>query len=117
MTITVIVSDEPRVAPSPRWVGLCRQFPQLNWFPDEWVTKPADDVAIVCAKCPFNGDCLKLALDNEDTYGVWGGTTEYQRRQLLNERHRMRCPGCSSDSIVPQGRGEVCISCGLSWIV
>jgi WhiB family redox-sensing transcriptional regulator len=105
------------VAPAPRWHGVCYQTSDDRFFPESWETRPHPDIELMCARCPFSSQCLQLALDNPNTEGVWGGTTPYQRRQLRNERNRSRCPGCGSDSIVPQGRGEVCISCGISWLV
>lgn len=36
----------------------------------------------VCRNCPVRAECLNEALTNNYTYGVWGGTTEQQRRRL-----------------------------------
>ena len=36
----------------------------------------------ICASCPVVDDCLDHALDTNERFGVWGGTTEKQRRQL-----------------------------------
>jgi WhiB family transcriptional regulator, redox-sensing transcriptional regulator len=35
-----------------------------------------------CTVCPIRRDCLAWALKNGERYGVWGGTTEQQRRRL-----------------------------------
>ena len=105
------------VAPVPNWVGACRGRSDLEWFPEEWVTRPTPEVELVCAYCPFQSACLQTALDNPETDGIWGGTTPYQRRQLLNERNRSKCPNCRSDAIIAQGRSEICISCAASWPV
>jgi WhiB family transcriptional regulator, redox-sensing transcriptional regulator len=48
----------------------------------------ARPVIRVCERCPVKEPCLKYAIDNEITFGVWGGLTErqrraYQRRQLV----------------------------------
>lgn len=78
------------------------------------------EYAIKCGRCPVSNLCLEFALNTEadkGECGVWGGTTAFQRQQLKRERSRKRCPGCDSDGVVPQGAGEICISCGLSWIV
>ena len=34
----------------------------------------------ICASCPIIKDCLAFALAN-DEYGIWGGTTDYERRR------------------------------------
>jgi WhiB family redox-sensing transcriptional regulator len=36
----------------------------------------------VCHACPVESDCLGWALANGQMSGVWGGTTEAQRRAL-----------------------------------
>ena len=36
--------------------------------------------------CPVRFDCLAEALDNRIEWGVWGGMTERERRQLLRQR-------------------------------
>ncbi|MDX3384636.1 WhiB family transcriptional regulator [Streptomyces niveiscabiei] len=37
----------------------------------------------VCAHCPVAGRCLAWALDAGPVDGIWGGTTEGERRALL----------------------------------
>ena len=36
----------------------------------------------VCRACPVLGSCLRWALDSSEDTGVWGGTTEDERRTL-----------------------------------
>ncbi|WP_443065740.1 WhiB family transcriptional regulator [Streptomyces sp. NBC_00503] len=36
----------------------------------------------VCALCPVQRDCLRHALRVGETFGVWGGLTEDERRRL-----------------------------------
>jgi WhiB family redox-sensing transcriptional regulator len=38
-----------------------------------------------CAICAVREVCLAWALKNGERYGVWGGTTEQQRRRLLRQ--------------------------------
>ncbi|HXF56825.1 MAG TPA: WhiB family transcriptional regulator [Actinomycetota bacterium] len=38
-----------------------------------------------CAVCAVREICLAWALKNGERYGVWGGTTEQQRRRLLRQ--------------------------------
>lgn len=40
----------------------------------------------ICAGCPVQSECLAEALDNRIEWGVWGGMTERERRQLLRTR-------------------------------
>lgn len=40
----------------------------------------------VCGGCRVRSHCLAEALDNRIEWGVWGGLTERERRQLLRQR-------------------------------
>ena len=65
--------------------GLCRQVGGDLWHPDEgigstWATNRAKEV---CAECPVQLTCLRFALENREMYGIWGGTTQSERRKLL----------------------------------
>nr|WP_319097507.1 MULTISPECIES: WhiB family transcriptional regulator [unclassified Streptomyces] len=37
----------------------------------------------VCARCPVSFECLSYALGTAQTTGVWGGTGEEERAELL----------------------------------
>ncbi|GEM_PF-1466654 len=41
----------------------------------------------ICARCPVRAPCLRFALATGQAYGIWGGRTEDERRQLC--RHRL----------------------------
>ncbi|MDG9689870.1 WhiB family transcriptional regulator [Streptomyces mutabilis] len=36
----------------------------------------------VCRRCPVREQCLRWALDTGQSIGVWGGTSEMERRAL-----------------------------------
>lgn len=57
-------------------------------FPDGKDQKRA---RAVCTGCPVRAHCLAEALDHKIEWGVWGGLTERERRQLLRQR-----PGVTS---------------------
>lgn len=44
----------------------------------------------LCMGCPVRFECLAEALDNRIEWGVWGGMTERERRQLLRQRSDVR---------------------------
>jgi len=46
----------------------------------------------VCARCEIQRECLRYALDAGSVQGVWGGTTEMERRRLLRKNHRVPVP-------------------------
>ena len=67
--------------------ALCAQVdPELFWPSKGGPTKAAKQV---CAQCPVREACLEAALAltmDEDRSGIWGGTTERERRRIRQER-------------------------------
>jgi hypothetical protein len=68
----------------PEWGkdGLCYQThptPDYNpWFPEHGKHKLLRHVQKECAVCPVREQCFESGWDDE--YGVWGGSSEKQRR-------------------------------------
>ena len=44
------------------------------------------DAKAVCRRCPVLTECLGWALESGQDFGVWGGTSEDERR-ALRRRH------------------------------
>lgn len=42
------------------------------------------------AACPFRDACLKYAIVNHEGFGVWGGTSERDRRKIQRARNRFK---------------------------
>lgn len=62
--------------------GACRETddPDMFFSPNKEQARAA---LALCATCPVRTDCLEYALDARERFGIWGGTTEKQRRKLL----------------------------------
>ncbi len=68
----------------PRWrdEATCRQVDAQLFFPEPGANSTA--ARRVCAVCPVRAECLGDALDRRDiAYGVLGGLTPRERRELL----------------------------------
>jgi WhiB family redox-sensing transcriptional regulator len=72
----------------------CSGYPNTLFFP---TSDGADDANLerakaVCAVCPVAEDCLEYALETNQRAGIWGGTSEQERKSLrrkwLAERRR-----------------------------
>ncbi len=37
----------------------------------------------ICASCGVREECLQAALERHESYGIWGGLNEFERRALL----------------------------------
>jgi WhiB family redox-sensing transcriptional regulator len=38
---------------------------------------------VVCSGCDVRDECLGFAVETRERFGVWGGTTERERKRLL----------------------------------
>ena len=74
-----------------------------------------DTAKAYCDRCVVRDKCLTYAMENGE-FGVWGGTTEGERRALKRGGERASCPGCAGIHLYSDGRSEICLSCGISWL-
>lgn len=56
------------------------------FFPGRGEWKLAEAAVAICQGCPVRDDCLDHALAEDERHGIWGGTTERERRGLRRER-------------------------------
>jgi WhiB family redox-sensing transcriptional regulator len=64
--------------------GKCRQLPPNTFFPSDGVG--VEIARRICAGCPVASPCLEYALQHHIDHGVWGGTSERQRKRIARER-------------------------------
>jgi len=69
------------IAP-PEWTtdALCAQVDPELFYPESGA--PNRDAKRVCGRCEVRAECLAYALANRERFGVWGGTTERERRRM-----------------------------------
>jgi WhiB family redox-sensing transcriptional regulator len=101
----------PLLAQDDRWEdrAACRNVDPAVFFP------PAGGVPAkarrICAACPVRAVCLGYALEHRLMDGVWGGTSERQRRDILGARKREpRASLCVSGRHPKNGPGR-CAEC------
>ncbi len=64
----------------------CRGIDPDVFFP---VTEEdADEAKAICNACPVREACLEFALAAREKEGVWGGTTERERRRIVRQRRK-----------------------------
>ena len=64
--------------------GNCAEKPPSLFFPSDGVG--VDVARKVCVGCPVQETCLEYALEHRIDHGVWGGTSERERRRILRSR-------------------------------
>lgn len=61
----------------------CAGYANSIFFPSSEATPALIEKAKeVCATCPVSAACLEYAFETNQVSGIWGGTTEEERRSL-----------------------------------
>jgi WhiB family redox-sensing transcriptional regulator len=68
--------------------GKCRDMDSAIFFPSDGIGVQA--AQRICAECPVKAQCLEYALADHVDHGVWGGTSERERRRILRHRRMSR---------------------------
>jgi WhiB family redox-sensing transcriptional regulator len=66
----------------------CSDVDPEIFFPERGGSSKA--ARAVCSQCQVRGQCLEYALNNKEQFGIWGGTSERERRRLRRERAKRR---------------------------
>jgi WhiB family redox-sensing transcriptional regulator len=68
--------------------GRCRDLPPQIFFPSDGIGVEA--ARQHCAECPVKAPCLEYALVHHIEHGVWGDTSERERRRIGRRRYALR---------------------------
>ena len=65
--------------------GACRTADPAIFFPERGGNSKAQvrQAKAICATCPVLDECRQYGLEGREKYGIWGGMTEFERRQYL----------------------------------
>ena len=73
--------------------ALCRDEDPELFFPIGTAGPAAvqvEQAKVVCRRCPVTADCLTWAIETGQDAGVWGATSEDERRALARRSLRVR---------------------------
>ena len=60
--------------------AFCAETDPEAFFPDKGGSTRA--AKSVCGACSVQSECLTFALQNDERFGIWGGLSERERRDL-----------------------------------
>ena len=69
----------------------CRDTDPDLFFPVGTTGPALEQIAsakAVCVECEVNAECLEYAISHNQDSGIWGGTSEEERRQMRRARQR-----------------------------
>jgi len=85
---------------NPNWraLGLCATSDPEIFFPEPEASALA--AIRVCMRCPVRAECLSWAIERDEWFGVWGGTTEA-------DRHHYRRSGASLAQVLVESAAQI----------
>lgn len=103
----------------------CRDTDPERFFPTAQdygaVRSQVQAARAVCQSCPVLRDCRAWAVETGEAYGVWGGTTPTERREIRRQRaagdpdpvidQEPACRACSLLFAVAAVDGDLCATC------
>ena len=71
-----------------RWQdrALCAQTDPESFFPEKGGS--TREAKRVCRSCEVRAECLQYALDHDERFGIFGGMSERERRELKRQQRR-----------------------------
>src|SRR5271155_4057929 len=78
----------PMIATTWRKLAACRGLDVEAFYPVTEDEADAAEAKAVCAVCPVRQACLEHALAHREREGIWGGTTERERRRIVRQRRK-----------------------------
>jgi hypothetical protein len=67
----------------------CKGIQTTLFYPEQGCSVHEVNAAkAVCRACPVVGPCLEYAIANCEMVGIWGGTSERERRAIRRLNHR-----------------------------
>lgn len=90
--IVDVVDEGLRVATREDWVAdaACRGMNAELFYPGRGDSTAAARAA--CASCPVSAQCLEYALRIGEKHGIWGNTSERERRALRRQIRKAPAP-------------------------
>jgi WhiB family redox-sensing transcriptional regulator len=78
--------DDRQSEPESTWRDLatCREVGFLPFFPGKG--ESPETAKRICARCEVSDKCLAEVLNDPEAEGVWGGTTQRERRAIRKQR-------------------------------
>ena len=71
----------------PQWMrcGACVGASRDTFFSGRGANEQIRQARAICVSCPVREECLNYALEHGIQHGVWGGTSERERRRMRRE--------------------------------
>ena len=93
--------------------ALCAEVSPEVWFPDKGGS--VRQAKAICGRCEIRLECADWAIQTNERHGVWGGLSEWDRRQLRKGRSVEHPSGWRCTT--PGDKARVRELDGLGWSI
>jgi len=84
----IVGARKETMNPTWRKRSACTGIDSDVFYPSSEDDADAEEAKAICAVCPVQTMCLEHALSLREREGIWGGTTERERRRILRQRRK-----------------------------
>jgi hypothetical protein len=67
--------------------GLCSQTDPDIFFPESG--QATHQAVKICNRCPVQAKCFEFAMENGESYGIWGGVPTRGRREMMKQQEKV----------------------------
>lgn len=103
----------------PTWMAdaECRGSNSAPFFPGRG--EDISEARAICRRCDVQLECLAYAVNNEEKFGIWGGTSEHERRTLRRQTFGNARPSTKPPRICRRcengiDTGTLCAACAAA---
>lgn len=64
----------------------CRGLDTSMFYFERGHSTDTSPIIAICKSCPVQTECLEYAIENCERFGIWGGLSVRQRRQIRYQR-------------------------------
>lgn len=72
--------------------ALCKKYKDINFFAEDNVNIKKS--LEICKKCTVAVECLKYSIEENEAYGIWGCSTQRERRKIMKTKIKLNYKEC-----------------------
>lgn len=64
--------------------ALCKKYKDIDFFSEDILSIRKS--LNICKQCVVAVECLKHSIDQKESYGIWGCSTQRERRKIIKNK-------------------------------
>lgn len=67
--------------------ALCRKYKDIDFYSEDIINIRKS--LNICKQCVVAVECLKHSIEQNETYGIWGCSTQRERRKIIKNKIKL----------------------------